>query len=399
MHEFDPRIVNQLERQNAALISLSRSEILQGGDLKDILRKVLPVVSETLKVGRVSVWRFEEGRTLIRSVLQYDARSAEFAEGTVLRAADFPGYFRALVSTDLVDADEARKDPRTAEFTTAYLDPHGISSLLDVPVRGADGRWGVLCHEHVGPARRWTGDERGFALAIANLLAASVEQSERKRAELRLRDYMDHAADSMTIMAPDGRLLYANRAWQQIMGFSEAEIAAGLTPRDFVHPSMLKEMEKHFGRLARGEAVNCNDLLLVAKDGREIVIEGGAQPRMSEGKLEYIYVAWRDVTRQKQNERYRSYFADNSGGIYRFEFRKPVPVSLPVEQQIEWVEAQGYLAECNMAVAQIFEVPRPEDLVGLPIISFFETKAEFLRVIERWIRAGYRLESAETRAL
>ena len=49
-----------------------------------------------------------------------------------------------------------RTDPRTAELGVAYFAPNGITSVLDAPLIRDDRLVGVLCHEHVGPARTWT---------------------------------------------------------------------------------------------------------------------------------------------------------------------------------------------------------------------------------------------------
>jgi GAF domain-containing protein len=203
---------------------------------------VLQTASETLGVARVSVWEFRNSRADIRALALYDARTSQVTDGQVLKAADFPRYFKAIEGTDVVDADDALKDPRTSEYTELYLKPNGITSMLDVPVGGEGGRWGILCHEHVGPSRRWTGDERSFALAIANLLSAMVEHGQRTSVESRLRDYMDHASECMTIMSPDQKLVYANRAWHDVMGYSPADLASGVSPWDFVHPTMKENL-------------------------------------------------------------------------------------------------------------------------------------------------------------
>jgi len=398
VHEFDPRIVGRLERQNAALISLARGDILQSGNLQEALPRVLRAVSETLGVARVSVWEFQNNRAEIRAVALFDSRTSQITEGTVLKASDFPRYFQAIEESDVVDASDAMKDPRTSEYTDVYLKPLGITSMMDVPVGGDGGGWGILCQEHVGPMRRWTGDERAFSLAVANLISAMVEHAQRTNVESRLRDYMDHASDCMTILSPEHRLVYANQAWHDVMGYSPADLSAGLSPWTFVHPSSRDKMKAYFDRLEKGEQVRYDGFVLVAKDGREIVIDGHAQPRMADGRLKAIYVVWRDVTRERQNERYRSYFADHSGGIYRFEFRKPMPTSLPVADQVNWVEANVVMAECNAAVAGIFGASRPEDLLGLPIGELFADAAEFRQTVERWVRTGHRLDGVHMRA-
>jgi GAF domain-containing protein len=63
--------------------------------------------------------------------------------------------------------------------------------MLDVPIHLYGQLEGVFCHEHVGPAIEWTPDQRLFAIAIANLAALAIEQTERKRAEALIRGQRD----------------------------------------------------------------------------------------------------------------------------------------------------------------------------------------------------------------
>src|SRR6185436_2365896 len=128
VHEFDPRIVGRLERQNAALISLARGDILQSGNLQEALPRVLQAVSETLGVARVSVWEFQNNCAEIRAVALFDSRTSQITGGTVLKASDFPRYLHAIEASDIVDGDDAMTDSRTSEYTDVYLKPLGITS-------------------------------------------------------------------------------------------------------------------------------------------------------------------------------------------------------------------------------------------------------------------------------
>jgi signal transduction histidine kinase len=55
--------------------------------------------------------------------------------------------------------------------------------MMDVPVWVRGRLWGVVCHEHVGPARRWTDTERDFAISIGHIVSMAVEARERADAE------------------------------------------------------------------------------------------------------------------------------------------------------------------------------------------------------------------------
>ena len=55
----------------------------------------------------------------------------------VLRAGDYPAYWRAFERQRVVSADDAYTDPATCEFGDDYLTPFGIVSMLDAPLRVA----------------------------------------------------------------------------------------------------------------------------------------------------------------------------------------------------------------------------------------------------------------------
>src|SRR5690606_11289576 len=70
-----------------------------------------------------------------------------------------PRYLEALQSGRAIDAHHAQRDPRTRELARGYLKPLGISALLDASIRLGGEVVGVLCLEHIGPARTWQADE------------------------------------------------------------------------------------------------------------------------------------------------------------------------------------------------------------------------------------------------
>jgi signal transduction histidine kinase len=154
---------------------------LDKSDFGSVLRKILAVDARELDLERVNCWTLDERS--IRCVAGYLRTSDTFEDGTVIEATSCPSYFRALADDPVILADDARTDPRTSEFTDGYLVPLGITSMMDVPIWVRGRLWGVVCHEHVGPARRWTDAERDFAISIGHIVSMAVEASERADAE------------------------------------------------------------------------------------------------------------------------------------------------------------------------------------------------------------------------
>lgn len=158
---------------------------LDKSNFGSVLRKILAVDARELDLERVNCWTLEDRS--IRCVAGYLRSSDAFEAGTVIEATSCPSYFRALAADPLILADDARTDPRTCEFTDGYLVPLGITSMMDVPIWVRGRLWGVVCHEHVGPARHWTAAERDFAISIGHIVSMAVEARERADAERIVR--------------------------------------------------------------------------------------------------------------------------------------------------------------------------------------------------------------------
>jgi signal transduction histidine kinase len=92
-------------------------------------------------------------------------------------------------------------DPRTVELQD-YVRARHVTSMLDVPVWTRGLLTGVLCHEHVGPQRRWTPSELNFAMAIAQTIGATLEGYARSAAEEERRKmaFLDQCSMRLTAL-------------------------------------------------------------------------------------------------------------------------------------------------------------------------------------------------------
>jgi anti-sigma regulatory factor (Ser/Thr protein kinase) len=88
-------------------------------------------------VARVSYWALQENDSAIACELLYLRDSGgvdEQFKGSRLAAPDCPAYFAALTSKRPVVADYALTYPAISGLAKTYLQPLGISSMLDAPV-------------------------------------------------------------------------------------------------------------------------------------------------------------------------------------------------------------------------------------------------------------------------
>jgi signal transduction histidine kinase len=167
-------------RRRRAILELAAAD---KADLDSALERILTADAELLPVARANCWALSEDASALRCVSDHHLEQGPLETGTVLHARDYPEYFHAITRDPIVLADEARTDPRTRSLTGTYLEPKGITSMMDVPVWVGGRLWGVVCHEHVGRPRRWTLAERDFALSIGHVASMAVESHERADAE------------------------------------------------------------------------------------------------------------------------------------------------------------------------------------------------------------------------
>ncbi len=188
--------LERLAQQQAAVVALTKTSAFQAQDVLALLRRMTEVGAETINAERVSIWRYNENRSAIVCVDLYERSAKRHSLGVELAAANYPRYFRALAETDVIKADDANSDSQTSEFSRDYLTPLGITSMMDARIHFQGALHGVLCHEHVGPMRRWTADEQMFAVALANLISLTLEWEERKRAQEELIEKASELARS-----------------------------------------------------------------------------------------------------------------------------------------------------------------------------------------------------------
>jgi PAS domain-containing protein len=98
------------------------------------------------------------------------------------------------------------------------------------------------------------------------------------------------------------------------------------------------------------------------------------------------------------DERYRAFIANSSEAIWRFELDKPIPVTMPEDQQFEMLYQVGYLAECNDAMARMYGHESSEQLVGARVGELLvKSDPQNIAYLRAFRDAGFRLTDAETR--
>jgi PAS domain S-box-containing protein len=165
------------------------------------------------------------------------------------------------------------------------------------------------------------------------------------------RDLFDSTSDLIQSVAPDGRILYTNKAWRDVLGYSEKEVAH-LKIWDIISPESMDHCMELFKRVMAGEHVGDIEAVFVTKDGSRIDVEGNAHCRFVEGKPAGTQGFFRDVTERKQaeealrqsEERYRTVLDEMGEGYFETDIR-------------------GNFTVVNDAICRVLGYPR-EEMIG-----------------------------------
>ncbi len=133
-----------------------------------------------------------------------------------------------------------------------------------------------------------------------------------RQSEERYRDLFDHATDLIMLIAPNGSILFTNRAWRDALGYSIEETQT-LQLDDILLPEIRERTIESFQRAVAGENVLRIDTVFIARDQHLILVEGNANCSFTDGKPMYIRSIFRDVTERKQAEERLVYEAFHDG--------------------------------------------------------------------------------------
>ncbi len=306
---------NKLHNHNLVLTKLAKNVALHQGDLQAALKEITQASAQNLEVERSSVWLFDPTVTKIQCLDLFKKSINQHCSGMELLAADYPSYFQALQQEQVIAANDAHTDPRTQEFSKAYLAPLGITSMLDTPITIKGKTAGVICLEQVGAIRHWTPEDQNFARSLADLVSLAIEARERKQAEESLQQLeerwqlvLEGNNDGIWDLNLITGEVFLSSRWKEMLGYEGYEIEKNLQQwqewTNYIHPEDVERVRAAKQAYLKQKVLHfAQEYRLRCKDGSYKWVLGRTQAVWDEqGKPVRLVGSIRDISVRKQTE-------------------------------------------------------------------------------------------------
>jgi PAS domain S-box-containing protein len=303
---------NEVSNKNRqVLMELTKNKDIQEGNWDTALEKITSGISRQLNVSRCSIWMYKAKENKISCEKLYQTGKSIFESGLELSGRDYPGYFEAVSSEEIIVAKDAHTHVATREFSEGYLRSLKIESMLDVPFFNEGKIAGVICCEHQNEQKDWTDEDVEFLKSCADLITVTYNTAKINQ---MLDQLSDDQETMQTIIDNIPRAVFWKDKDLKFQGCNRifADVAGLKSPRDLVGKTDYDMPWKEHGDAYRADDVsvmNSRKARLdleernVNSEGVESWVMVSKVPVMNKhGEVVAVLGMFEDITQRKRKE-------------------------------------------------------------------------------------------------
>lgn len=291
-----------LRRRTRELALLNRviAASAAGQGIKPILETACRELAAAFDLPHAAAALLSADKAEVEVLAEHYTGARASALGQTIPLADTPlaGLLSGLKAPLLID--DARSDPRLGRIggLLPSAEPH---SLLLLPLLIGGELAGGLGLAAAG-SRSFSPEEVALAGRVADEVSGALARARLAEAERRLSAAVEQAAEAIVVTGPDATILYVNPAFEQIVGYTRAEVV-GWPARILGNPRLDLLFQGWIWQTVTGGQPWREKVEFSRRDGRVCHLDMTIAPvRDPAGEIVSYVTTMRDVTRETQLE-------------------------------------------------------------------------------------------------
>jgi PAS domain S-box-containing protein len=225
---------------------------------------------------------------------------------------------------------------------------------------------------------------------ITDITVRKQAEEALQASETRFRSLTEHGMDLVTILGPEGRVVYVSPSVTRLLGYGPLEMV-GQVAFDHLHPDDVAHMREAFARASEGDTSEIREEFRFRhKDGSWRVLESVVTNLLSEPTVAGLVINSRDITERRKAQE-----------TLRQEQFLVTMLLESVTDSIYFKDAESRFIRINHNLAKLFGLSDPAQAVGKTDFDFFarqhaQAALETEREVIRTGRPAVDIEELET---
>ncbi|WP_374385012.1 PAS domain S-box protein [Dongia sp.] len=221
----------------AFLAELARNRSVQEGDFETVVNLICERCLDLVDARFVTVWVRDQKNNVLRSIARFDRLTHARCHDVEIPLDKVHDELATLEQHTFIISDDALSDERLAGIHDEYLRQNGIAALLKHVVRTSGTDIGLLSFERTEKTVPWQARDAALARGVCSYLALTAVNQQKAEIERQSADnsalqraILDNASYAVIATDVSGTITFFNRAPEEMLGYSSAEIVGKHTP-------------------------------------------------------------------------------------------------------------------------------------------------------------------------
>lgn len=127
------------------------------------------------------------------------------------------------------------------------------------------------------------GELKSITLVGEDITRRRRMETALSKSNSQLQDLVDNTSDLIQLITLEGKFIFVNKAWREVLGYGLEEIAS-MTIADILHPDYKEETFRKLKQIREGEKVPDFETVFLSRAGKKIFLSGSVNCRYDQGK-------------------------------------------------------------------------------------------------------------------